>query len=281
MDCESVAVLNVLNLGGGVQSTVLAVMADRGLTEHKPDVAIHADTQSDQQHVMDTIRWLSDNMSYEVCVVTAGSVIDDLAHARNSTNTGARGIQTPPVFVIRPDGKAGMTQRQCTREYKITPIEREIRRRLGLVKYQRWPKVPTVRQWFGISYDEIRRMRTARRKAIINTYPLVDLRMTRADCLKWWADNAPKNAPRIGRSACICCPFRSANEWLTLTPQEVDIVEKAEIGMRAADNPGMTSYLHYRMIDVRAGIEKDRQHKTDNPTLFDMDPGCDSGHCFV
>lgn len=272
--------LNILNLGGGIQSSVVALMAEKGLFPHKPDIAIHSDTQSDPPHVLRMVKWLAANTSYPIKIVTAGSVIKDLALGRNSDGTGTKGIQTPPVFVRKPDGSKGMTFRQCTNEYKIKPINKEIRKQLGLIKHQRWPTEPTVRQWYGISYDEIQRMRDPERPAIINYYPLVETRMTRTDCQQWWQANAPAEAPQLGRSACICCPYRTAAEWQELTESEIDEAAAAEQGMRIADNPGYVSYLHPRMIDLKEAIAADRQHAHDNPPLFTESDICDSGHCF-
>ncbi len=43
--------LKVLSLGAGVQSSVMLLMADRGLLGDKPDVAIFADTQWEPKEV--------------------------------------------------------------------------------------------------------------------------------------------------------------------------------------------------------------------------------------
>ena len=48
---------------------------------------------------------------------------------------------------------------------------------------------------------------------IQNEYPLVDLRMTRQDCLTWMADRGHPEPPR---SACVFCPFHGDDEWLRL-----------------------------------------------------------------
>lgn len=51
-------------------------------------------------------------------------------------------------------------------------------------------------------------------------YPLVDLNMTRKDCLQWMKDNGYPQPPR---SACTFCPYHSNAEWLRIkneTPDE-------------------------------------------------------------
>ena len=68
-----------LSLGGGVQSTVLAFLLDRGLLPGypKPDLAVFADTQWEPRPVYDSIEWLKAELSYPVVVTTAGNLQED------------------------------------------------------------------------------------------------------------------------------------------------------------------------------------------------------------
>ena len=67
----------------------------------------------------------------------------------------------------------GFGRRQCTREYKIFPIQRKVRELLGLKKYQRVPKDTKVEMLIGISKDEMSRIARSRDWWIDNQYPLV------------------------------------------------------------------------------------------------------------
>lgn len=246
--------INILNLGAGVQSSTLALMLDRGILEPKPDVAIHANTQSDPPHVMEMIEWLSVNVSYPINVVTHGNVAEDLSNFVNSTG---QSYSSPPLYIKHADGKKGMGRRQCTREYKIQPIERETRRLLGLEKYKHWPKHPVVTNILGISIDEIIRAKDSSRPAIVNLYPLIDAGMSRDDCLTWWADNAPDDAPEIGRSACFCCPYQSTNEWRSLKQNYPDLFEKAveiDASVRNRIDDG-EMFLHQACVPLEQAIE--------------------------
>ncbi len=105
----------------------------------------------------------------------------------------------------------GQLRRQCTKEYKIEPITKKMRELSG---------GKTVTQWFGISGDEMRRMRMSKVRWIENYYPLVfafDRPWHRIDCQRWLRDFRFPPAPR---SACIGCPYRSDKEWRTLTADE-------------------------------------------------------------
>ena len=71
-------------------------------------------------------------------------------------------------------------------------------------------------QAFGISLDEKSRASRIYERWITGeapfepVFPLLDRRMTRADCIMWLRQNVPHEVPR---SACVFCPFKSNREW--------------------------------------------------------------------
>lgn len=201
--------LRVLSLGAGVQSTTLALMAAHGEIE-PPDCAIFADTQAEPASVYEHLRWLmSPNvLPFPVHVVTAGSLRSQLMSAEQGKTHGR-----PPLYVRNPDGSKGILHRQCTGDFKIDPIQKEIRRLLGLKRGQRWPTHAVVEQWMGISRDEIERIKPSDRPAIVRRYPLVDLGMRRWDCEQWLQRHG---YPIPSKSACTFCPYRSDAEWRRL-----------------------------------------------------------------
>ena len=258
--------LNVLNLGAGVQSSVLALMLDKGELGPKPDVAIHADTKSDPPNVSEMVEWLSNNLSYPVNVVSAGNVAEDLYFYRNSTGQQSN---SPPLYIKHTNGKIGMGRRQCTREYKLEPIKKEMRRLLGLKKGQWWPKEPAINSILGISTDEIMRAKDSDHHAIIKSYPLIEAGLSRQDCMDWWENNAPINAPKIGRSACYCCPYQNTEEWQTLKEDYTELFYKAvvidKVVRKRIDNGEM--YLHASGLPLQDAIET----KNDDISQFDSD----------
>jgi len=159
--------------------------------------------------------WLEEQATaagIKVWRVSQGDLRDDalVSQVRGVAQDGKRWASLP-YFVLGPDGERGQIRRQCTYEYKIRPIERCLRRNiLGLKPRQRAPKTVTVRRWYGISLDEMKRMRTSDNKWAVNYYPLVELRMTRTACHKWLHEHGYHEAPR---SACIGCPYRKRSEW--------------------------------------------------------------------
>lgn len=200
--------LTVISLGGGVQSSVMALMAAQGLIKPMPDFAIFADTGWEPQGVYRHLDWLEKQLPFPVRRVSRGNIRADILAGTNSTGQQFNSI---PAFVRTLAGKASTVKRQCTREYKLSPIETELRNLLGLGYRQIVPKWMFVELWLGISRDEIIRMKPSREPWIENYWPLISLGMTRSDCKEWFAERYPGRL--LPRSACIGCPYHSDAEW--------------------------------------------------------------------
>ena len=248
--------LRVLSLGGGVQSSALALMADRGDYDlHPPDVAIFANTGWEAPETLAMVAWLAEELSYPVDVVTAGDL-------RERVGSGYTPI--PAHFL------GGIGHRQCTRDYKLSPINTRIRELLGV---KRIDGAGRVERWLGISYDEHHRMADSRERWATNTYPLVDRRLTRDDCRAWWHANAPAGAPPLVRSACIGCPLHSRAEWADLARRHPDLIEQAarlEDGMNADADPADHRRLHRRRIPLRVAVARDLRQADDDDAQGDL-----------
>ena len=206
--------LNIISLGAGVQSSTMALMAVHGEITPMPDCAIFADTQNEPKAVMTWLDWLEKQLPFPVYRVTAGDLRKDFLDALRGL-TAARG--QPPFFVRNPDNdgttaadSGGMLWRKCTSEYKLQPIRRKVRE---------LSNGEPVTQWIGISLDEAHRMRPSGVKYITNHYPLVDLRMTRGDCLAWMLRHGYPTPPK---SACFFCPYTSDDRWLDMKRNHPD-----------------------------------------------------------
>ena len=202
--------VKVLSLGAGVQSSALALAferRERGF-ENPPDFAVFADTQAEPKEVYDFLKKLQSIITkFPIYVATAG----DLGEAPHKI----------PFFIRHLDGKRGMGWRQCTNEYKIQVVNKEIRRVLGYIPRQRWKH--TVETVLGISTDEIQRMKDAREKWKVHSFPLIDNKWSRRDCLDYLKqfDLTPP------RSACIFCPYKTKGEWKHMRDHFPEEFEKA------------------------------------------------------
>lgn len=302
--------VSVLNLGAGVQSTTVFLMAHEGVIP-LIDHAVFADTQEEPQAVYEHLAWLR-TVPAPVPVLHTGTVgrLGDHLIGSMDKETGRRVPQTQrtdggrfasiPAFTAehhdsRPPGKVkeGIARRQCTKEYKVEVVEQIIRRIiLGLRARQRIPKGVRVVQLFGISLEEKdRRCNILRRfedKPWAEAqFPLIDLKMTRHDCKEWLKGRVPHEVPR---SACVFCPFKSASEWLATKqkPSEWDRAVEIDRALRtqgAVVNRGMTQalYLHRRcvpleVIDFEAEARREAERQaTPLFTMYD----CGEGMCGV
>lgn len=214
----------VLSLGAGVQSSTVLLMAAAGelddVLPSRPQLAIFADTGWEPSAVYDWLEYLTEAVAgrVEIVRVQHGNIREDSLTVRTSKKSGNTYANAGiPFFVRNPDGSAGIMPRRCTRTYKIEPIHRELRRR-GYGPKSR------VTQVMGISLDEVVRMKDSRIDWIDHAYPLVDKRMTRADCLTWMESAGHPVPPR---SACIGCPYHSDAEWRRLRDDDPDAFEDA------------------------------------------------------
>lgn len=208
--------IRVLSLGAGVQSTVLALMACDG-TLAKPDAAIFADTGWEPQRVYDHLDQLSivlNEAGIPLYVVSSGTLRADALDPEHR-------YCSVPYFVRNPDGSEGMGRRQCTSEYKLKPIKVKVRELLGYPHPTPVPRGVFAEQWIGFSTDEIHRVRdTLDVQYSRPRHPLLELGMSRKDCLRWLA---ARGWSSVAKSACIGCPFHGNAQWRDLrdnSPQE-------------------------------------------------------------
>ena len=120
-----------LSLGAGVQSTVLALMAERG--EYglpKPDVAVFADTGWEPPSVYEHLEWLQEQLSFEVIRVEGRE--HQGQHSRRERAPMATTTLGSQRTLVNGDGSSAVAARQCTTKYKVRPINRYLRERLGI-----------------------------------------------------------------------------------------------------------------------------------------------------
>ena len=267
--------IRYLSLGWGVQSTTLAAMIALG--ELPPiDLAIHADTTHDSAATYAYARkWTPWLAARGVKIVTVRNSNNDVLRPEWAIrkDPGAPAVMIPAFTLSKADGDHGQTSRKCTREWKINPIRRHVRSLLPPGN----PRPGAVHSLQGISLDEWTRMRTSDVKYIINTYPLVDLRMTRADCVLWLQRHRIETPPK---SACTFCPFHRRSYWQELKRAGgPDWEEALETDNQVRD----TRDQHFLYVHpARLPLEQAVSIPEDSGVVqLDMDLPCDGGVCFV
>jgi hypothetical protein len=214
---------NLINLGAGVQSSALALMAAQGEVTPMPNGAVFADTQAEPEGVYKWLAWLEAALPFPVYRVSKGSLTESQLRLRTTQDGTNRkwAKSLIPAYIANPDGTRGIMGRACTFDFKILEVEKAVRRLAGVKRGQ---SHCTVTQWFGISADEKQRMKDPRHPWTQHRWPLVELGMTRAACIEWMERNG---YPKPPRSACVYCPFHSDTEWRRLRDEEPHEFERA------------------------------------------------------
>lgn len=217
---------NVINLGAGVQSSTMALMAARGEITPMPDFAVFADTQAEPTEVYRWLDWLEKQLPFPVYRVTQGNLTEESLKVRVKDGKYGDNLsylrRIIPVFGLSDTGEVvAALGRACTADYKIKPILKHIKDKCEI----KWgQKDVTVTQWIGISYDEMQRMKLPSHPWTQHRWPLIEKKMRRSQCLDWMKANGYPEPPR---SACYYCPFHSNEEWRRLRNDDPEHFAKA------------------------------------------------------
>ena len=246
-----------LSWGGGVQSTVLAVMAARG--DIPPvDAIIHSDTGFERTKTLETIAW------YSSWLKSAGQNVLITRSEKDIRDNAAH--MHMPLW----SESGGPLRRQCTVEFKLIPLKRAMRTYAGYTESTH--PHPTHAQFtvlLGISWDESERMNNSRIGYMRNIWPLISKRMTRTDCKSYLTD---LGLPVPVKSSCIACPYRDASTWLEIKNERTDdfnVAVEFDLGVRniLQDDGKKDNLFIYRTsvplseVDLLVEIQKERNSK--------------------
>jgi hypothetical protein len=254
--------ITVLSLGGGLQSTVIAEMAlDDEHPLPAPDWMVHADTGAESEMTQATIARigkLCESKGVNFAIVTNTNI--NLPIYQYYTE---RGIVPMP------------TSAQCTTKFKIAPIQKFVQTLVD----KSLPK-PWVRMQIGITTDEAHRQRESERKYIKNTYPLIELCMSRRQARNWMIENRPD--VQVAKSGCFHCHYQSSKQWAKLArnnPEQFALAREMEESAKAN---GVRAWGLFRGKSIAAF---DNGGITLEDYGFEMQPGdfdCSAeGGCFL
>lgn len=266
-----------LSLGAGVQSSTLVMMM---VTGELPwvDSILFADTGDESDLTLEHLDWLEGqvkrhtNGQVEITRVGRGERLSDRVRNRAS---GAGEINNDrfvaaPFYTDGKDGKGGQGKRQCTREFKLEPLDRAWRGLLGYKPRQRIP-AGSVEVWIGISTDEVVRAGAAFSAWQINRYPLLEFRMSRMDCIGWLES---RGFPVPPKSACTFCPFRTNAEWRWLRDNDPKgWAEAVEIDRLVREGGGVREFVHRSRVPLDQ-VDLSTDEERGQGFLTHCDGGC-------
>jgi len=272
----------VVSYGGGVQSTALLVLAAQRKLFYDGDVGwshpyrifLFCNVGDDSEHPA-TLAYVHDiAMPY---AKEHGIELIELHNTRfgkpetlyqRLTRPGSRSIGIP----VRMAGSGAPGNRACTGDFKIKVIAKWLR------EHGATPVNPATCA-LGISLDEFQRMRSDSGIAYEKlAYPLIDLRIDRAQCI---GIIERAGLPVPPKSSCWFCPFHSLRKWQEMRQQEPELFWKAceletlIIERMGELKPGDAAYFTRKLKPLAQATTELEQG-----SLFEDDT-CESGYCMV
>ena len=169
------------------------------------------------------------------------------------TKVGSKSI---PIPVRMSNGAPGT--RNCTADFKIGVIAK------WLKQHGATPENPAI-TGLGISLDEWDRVRTdSGIEYQVLESPLIDMRITRNDCIKIIQESGLPVPPK---SSCYFCPFHSKNFWIEQRRNEPELFKKS-VNLEIALNRRRVM-LGKDAIYFHSSLRPLSQAVGDQPSLFD------------
>ena len=259
----------VFSCGGGVQSTACLVLAAQGKIPYSTFVFANV---GDKAESPDTIKYIAQVLKPYATLHgiewvdlqrcrrdgTPVDLFDDLLRPTRSIN----------IPVRMSNGAPG--NRNCTVEFKIKPIAKWIKR-----------NAPGCTLGKGISTDEPHRATPSRESdGYTSAYPLIELGISRSDCLRIVRE---AGLPQPPKSSCWFCPYHTTEAWTHRKREDPELFAKAvELesllcakSVALGKDPG---YLTRHGRPLTACIPDQLGLF---PEWIDEQDGCESGYCMT
>ena len=267
--------MKILSFGAGMQSTALALMscenAMSGDWKHPLvpiyDAVLFCDLGFEPPWVSRQVEFVRDachNAGIFFKVLEAPLYRDFLQ------NFGERRTISIPWWTVDESGHKSKMPRNCTIDYKVEVIGKFVR--WELLGYRKGQKLrPEDRKahemHMGFSYEEMKRCKESPSPLFVNAFPLVDMKLTRADNYAYIHDVWGLETKA---SACCFCPFHKNYFFRYLAenePAEYERLIGVDLLLRdKTPKPPMTSDLF---------ISRSRKR------LYELTPeDCNDAECF-
>ena len=235
----------ILNLGGGVQTTALAILLVEGKV--KADMVIFSDTGGERPETY----WYLDNYTWPL-LRSAGVPYAVVRNVKKSCQPDLYGWlwrlrQIPSISGYRT----------CSMKFKREAIEAWLKNQ-GVTEYE---------TMIGFSTDEIGR---ASRPALI--YPLIEMGLSATDCRRIIGDYG---WPQVLKSSCYFCPYQHVVEWNWLKSRHRDLFDKA-LALEARYHDAHADMTYFGLVH---GVPLHRLSEGVQPEMFSGENSCWDGAC--
>ena len=227
----------VFSSGGGVQSTAIAVLIATGRLS-VPDFAIMVDVGFESARTLDYAREITQPRLAEVgCSLNIVKASD----YANVDLVLPSGVVCIPAFMRRDDGSVAHFATYCNNNWKAGAVRKYVLQHGG----------DSMETWLGISTDEAHRARASKSKSSTLRYPLIEMGLSRKDCVQLIK---AAGWPLPMRTSCVCCPQRTDSEWLRLMYEQPEDFKRAEAIERQIRRSRPDVFLHRKCVPLREAL---------------------------
>lgn len=193
--------LQILSMGGGVQSSAMLLMIEEG-TLPRPDYVVFSDTGSEMPHTYEHMIEIEKKcQEIDLAFVTVRS-------HRGKLHEDYLQLGSMPV----------RANRSCTSNFKILPIRRWARTIVGNQN-----GVLLCQSWLGITSDESTRAKDPGQPYWAGvTFPLIEMDISRRQCVDILKRHGWEH---VRKSGCFCCPFHNMRGWAKLAKDHPDLFD--------------------------------------------------------
>ena len=250
----------VMNYGGGRQTTAMLLLVQRELLP-RPDRIVIADTGRENPSTWEYREEITEPLAQSIGL-TIEIAPRRLAYVDLYSHQGDLLL---PVYTA-----TGKLQAFCSTEWKQRVVRRYLKEQHN---------IHSATAWIGYALDERRRYKPNKEDATgpwYRSFPLLDLNLTKRDCLQLIKD---AGLPIPPPSACWMCPNKPNEEWRYLRDhypaffaQACQLDEEIRDEDLARGNSGV--WLHQSRVPLR-GADLDAEDRNE--------PGrqCGLGMCFI
>lgn len=227
--------LKILSFGAGMQSTALALMSCKNMRAVKDgkqapfplvpiyDLVVFCDLGFEPP-------WVSSQAAFVRKACESVGIwykqLDTPLYQDLMRDFGKKRVVSIPWWTLGDDGHKSRMPRNCTIDYKVERISKFIRWDvLGYKKGQRLRSEDKKahEMHMGFSFEEMRRCKQNPNPMFINRFPLVDMKLVRADNYAYIKD---KWGLETKASACAFCPFHKNFFFRYLKENEPEVYQQ-------------------------------------------------------
>lgn len=228
----------VLSYGGGVDSTAIALLIIQGKLQ-RPDYIVMVDTGYEKAS---TWKYINEVVQPKLQAINLPITIIHTNDYSSNALIDKNGMVAIPAHRKNEDGTVSKMRTWCNGGWKSKVVNRWMGDN-GLTK---------VESWIGFSADEERRKLKSDVRWIKYRYPLIELGLTRNDCIY---ELGGAGWPMPPRTSCYFCPQQTHQQWIHLyqrEPQEFAKAKQIELEIQKT-HPNV--YLHASGMNIDEWIK--------------------------